>query len=662
MHLDRDIPIEEIEEAIADMPPGRTPGPDCLPAEWYKAHSQTLSPKLCTLYNNLTDTNVLPESCYMAHITLIPKVGKPSDDCGSYRPISLLNCDAKIFAKVLANRLKQIVRSIIHPDQTGFMPQNATDINIRRLFNNLEYDHDNKGKRIVVSLDTAKAFDTVSWGYLWEILRRFGLGGRYRAWVRALYWQPQVRVLVNGRLTDPLPLERGTRQGCPLSPLLFALVIEPLATLLRDSPNIPGLQVGRLIEKVSLYADDMLLYLANPNEVLSNALSQIEEFGIYSGLRVNQSKSLIFPIDPLPPPQAKQIEQLQVVQSFKYLGVVINKQHTKFEEGNLTPIVQNLSNKIDTWAQLPLTLPGRINLLKMVFLPKLLYIFHNSPVPPRAKWYKRIDSLILRFLWAGEHPRISLKTLQAPVTQGGLALPNMRLYYLASQLIYVHWWLTPHQDNTSTLLEANILGSLEALANLPYRGNSKHYTTTTPMRTVITAFQKALRHVQGPQQTWSRWTPLWGNCSLPNFISLPNIAQWASHGIKHLQDILTNGDIKHFQTLRGSHQIPQTMHFNYLQLRHAFHSQFPTRPVELQETTLEKYIRRENLTKALSWYYTILWQANPDPLAKVREKWMRDIPNLTEETWVDALRQCCPTGGPRPPSVWPPTCLAALMA
>uniref|UniRef100_A0A803J3Y7 Uncharacterized protein n=1 Tax=Xenopus tropicalis TaxID=8364 RepID=A0A803J3Y7_XENTR len=383
----------------------------------------------------------------------------------------------------------------------------------------------------------------------------------------------------------------------------------------------------------------MLLYLVNPSEALSNALSQIEEFGIYSGLRENQSKSRIFPIDPLPPPQAQQIGQLQVVHSFKYLEVVISKNYTKFEEDNLTPIVHNPSNKIDTWTQLPLTLPSRINLLKMIFLPKFLYIFHNSPIPPRAKWFKRIDSLILGFLWAGEHPHINQKTLQAPVTQGGLALPNMRLYYLASQLIYAHWWLTPHRDNTSTLLEANILGSREALANLPYRGNSQHYTTTTPMRTVITAFQKALKHVQGPQQLWSRWTPLWGNCSLPNFTSLPNIAQWASYGVKQLQDILVNGNLKQFQELKESHQIPQTMHFNYLQLRHAFHSQFPTKPVEMKDTTLEKYVRRENLIKPLSWYYTILWQANPDPLAKVREKWMRDIPSLTEEMWVDALKQ-----------------------
>lgn len=102
---------------------------------------------------------------------------------------------------------------------------------------------------------------------------------------------------MNGWLSEEFPLYRGTRQGCPLSPLLYALSVEPLAQCIRSDPILQGLRRGSFEERIGLYADDMILYLADSDKSLDRALSLIERFGTYSGLKINWSKSHFFPLD-----------------------------------------------------------------------------------------------------------------------------------------------------------------------------------------------------------------------------------------------------------------------------------------------------------------------------------------------------------------------------
>lgn len=102
-----------------------------------------------------------------AIVLLVAKLGKDPLDCASYRPISLLNVNAKIFAKILAICLSHVIEDLNRIDQTGFMPGKGTDINIRCLFLNFTIPHDNPGTRVIASLDAETAFDSVEWTYLW---------------------------------------------------------------------------------------------------------------------------------------------------------------------------------------------------------------------------------------------------------------------------------------------------------------------------------------------------------------------------------------------------------------------------------------------------------------------------------------------------------------
>lgn len=184
------------------------------------------------------ESGILPDSMNEALIVLIPKPGKDPLYLELYRPISLLQSDIKILAKILALRLNKVVSSLVHSDQTGFMPAKNTTFNTRRLFMNIQASHDCIGSRVIVTLDAAKAFDSVEWQYLWQCLLRFGFGPNFIKWLTILYHRPRAKVLANGWISRSFPLSQGMRQGCPISPLLYALVVEPLAIAIGSHPDM----------------------------------------------------------------------------------------------------------------------------------------------------------------------------------------------------------------------------------------------------------------------------------------------------------------------------------------------------------------------------------------------------------------------------------------
>ena len=196
-----------------------------------------LSTVLCDMYNEALSLGRLPPTLTNATVTLLLKKYKDPLLCSSYRPISLLNVDYKILAKILALRL---LPGIISVDQTGFMLGRHSFHNTRRLLNILTMPSSSTPE-IVVSLDTEKVFDRVEWEFLFEMMDRFGLGSGFISWLKLLYSSPTASIQTNNVLSPSLPLRRGTRQGCPLSPLLFAIAIEPLAIWLRSEKKFEGI-------------------------------------------------------------------------------------------------------------------------------------------------------------------------------------------------------------------------------------------------------------------------------------------------------------------------------------------------------------------------------------------------------------------------------------
>lgn len=187
----------------------------------------------------------------------------------------------------------------------------------------------------------------------------------------------------------------------------------------------------------------------------------MEDFGEFSGFQINWSKSSLFPLDPgveqMVPPSSK----LQVVHSFRYLGVIVQLPLNSNVTNNLCPIIAQLQQCTNQWMDLPLDLMDRVNSLKMIFLPKLLYVMVNVPCKIPKSLIKQTDSLCTGFLWNRRAAKLALEFLKLPSHLAGLAFPNLYIYYLASQLVVVHDRLHPSPYNACTYAEAAIASSLE---------------------------------------------------------------------------------------------------------------------------------------------------------------------------------------------------------
>ncbi|KAM4632474.1 uncharacterized protein O3C94_018992 [Discoglossus pictus] len=184
----------------------------------------------------------MPPELNQAELVVIPKEGRDSLEVKNYRPISLLNGDVKLMAKTMATGISRFLPEIIHKDQTGFIPYRQAEDNVRRTLNIQYLVHKTNSPMCLLALDIEKAFNTVEWPYLFKVLDNFGFRGQFITLLRTYNEAPTAILRLPGDHRAQINIERGTKQGCPLSPLLFAMAMEPLAQLIRANREVQGLQ------------------------------------------------------------------------------------------------------------------------------------------------------------------------------------------------------------------------------------------------------------------------------------------------------------------------------------------------------------------------------------------------------------------------------------
>ena len=401
---------------------------------------------------------MLPVTLTNGIISLLPKGQKSKLYLKNWRPICLLNVGYKLVSGALADRIGKIISKIVHPDQCGFIRTRYIGECIRSTYDILDWARNNNKNGLMFIIDFEKAFDTVSFKCILDVLKFFNFKESIINKVRVLLNNFKGQINHAGNISDIFNINRGARQGDPISSLLFKLVIEILAIKLRNSKLIKGFKTGSIENILSMFADDVSIYLELSETNLRNTVEVLDNFYLFSGLKIQLEKSqcIIFGsphnIQPLCPDL-----KLKWCNDFNVLGVNFTATLDNMDS-NYSTKIENIEETINNWKYRYLSPYGKNCISKTLLLPKLTHLALSLPCLNNRDM-KKLEDIIYRFIWDSKNgknnDKVARVDAQLPENRGGLNMPDLKSSWEAYKMSWIKRLHVKRDSNWAKILELN---------------------------------------------------------------------------------------------------------------------------------------------------------------------------------------------------------------
>ena len=448
--------IDELTKVLKNANNNSAPGPSGFTYRFYKVFWNSLKFFLCNSANHSLQQEKLPSILTQGVISLLPKGNKPREYLKNWRPICLLNCGYKLISCVLSNRISKILPSIIHSDQCGFVSGRYIGESLRTTYDVIHHVKSKKLTALLLLLDFEKAFDSVSFRSIIETLKFFKFGEEIICWVKTLLFNFKARINHSGNLSDFFSVDRGARQGDPIASILFVLTIEILAIKIRNSNLIKGIKIGDDEIRAALYADDSNVFLELNEQNLRNAIEILEQFYLFSGLKINMEKCQCIVIGQLPAGDYTLCPDLNLIwkQKFNSLGIDFTSDLSNMDH-NFFSKMESVDDSINSWKHRFLSPYGKICIAKTILLSKIAHLALVLPSLTKRQ-IKTIEDKIYWFIWGGQD-KVARVEAKLPERKGGLNGPEISSSW---QAFKISWWnrlFKNHDSKWAQILQTTLV-------------------------------------------------------------------------------------------------------------------------------------------------------------------------------------------------------------
>ena len=465
--------------------------------------------------------------------------------------------------------MKTVLNDVISNTQNGFLDGRYIGESTRMVYDTIQYCEETNIDGLLLLIDFEKAFDSVSWDFLYKTLDFFNFGSDIKSWIQLFNNEVIAYISQCGFLSDKIHIKRGCRQGDPIASYEFLLCAEILSILIKNNHDITGIIIADIEYKMTQFADDTTILLDGSQTSLTSSLNTLEVFGSISGLKMNCDKTKVIWIGRKKYCKDKLLSKYNLLwgeEEFDLLGLTFNVDVHLTTQKNYQKAIVKIKANIHSWNKRYLTPLGKITVIKTFLLSQLNHLFIALPNPP-PETLKEINTILYKFLWDNKPDKIKRINSTLPYSKGGINMINIENFIAALKITWIRRLFSSTMTPTKTLFESLIspinkihtLGSQYIQSKLNNIKNKFWYDT-------LSSWVKLCSQLKPRNYQELCSNPIWYNPLVSDDpLFLPYLYK---KGINIIGDMLNNeGGIISKHDLSNKTGIPSINDLHYLRLK-----------------------------------------------------------------------------------------------